>query len=220
MLLINNAWCSNSTVYEKGCYPDVEYLTLKCRPYYLPREYTSCFITAVYAHPRAGHCNVIEYLRKVINTYDNDNPDCISIVCEDFNDVDLRVYIPNYHQSVTCPTRGNRILDKCYCNIKNAFISKSKCGFGKIDHDTIFLTPIHKTRYFKKEKNNNYEKWSEGLETLNDCLESTDWNIFASESLNQKTEVVNYYVNFCVGMCIPERHILLKENKNKPWLTA
>lgn len=34
------------------CFPDLEFLTLKCKPFYLPREFSTVFITAVYVHPK------------------------------------------------------------------------------------------------------------------------------------------------------------------------
>ena len=39
------------------CFPDVEFLILFCRPYYLPREFTSVFVTPVYIPPDADSKN-------------------------------------------------------------------------------------------------------------------------------------------------------------------
>jgi hypothetical protein len=33
------------------CSPDLEFLTIKCRPHYLPREFSSLIITAIYTPP-------------------------------------------------------------------------------------------------------------------------------------------------------------------------
>lgn len=33
----NNSWCNNAKVVSSHCSPDIEFLTIKCRPLYLPR---------------------------------------------------------------------------------------------------------------------------------------------------------------------------------------
>ena len=35
---INNSWCTDTAVIERHCCPDLEFIMLKCRPFYLPRE--------------------------------------------------------------------------------------------------------------------------------------------------------------------------------------
>ena len=37
-LLINNNWCTDVKVISNGCTPHIEYLTIKCRPFYMPRD--------------------------------------------------------------------------------------------------------------------------------------------------------------------------------------
>lgn len=44
---IHNSWCTDTIAIERHCCPDLEFLMLKCRPFYLPREFSSVFITAV-----------------------------------------------------------------------------------------------------------------------------------------------------------------------------
>lgn len=50
-IYINNNWCTNPTTVCSHCSPDIEFLTVKCRPAYLPREFTVAIITAVYIPP-------------------------------------------------------------------------------------------------------------------------------------------------------------------------
>jgi len=51
---INKAWCTDSATTERQCSPNVEFIVVKCRPYYLPRELTSIILTAVYIPPDAN----------------------------------------------------------------------------------------------------------------------------------------------------------------------
>ena len=51
--MINYTWCDCDNIKElkSFCSPDLEYLTTKCRPYFLPRELSSVIVTAVYIPP-------------------------------------------------------------------------------------------------------------------------------------------------------------------------
>ncbi len=67
----------------------------------------------------------------------------------DFNKANLRQVMPNFHQHVSCPTRGPNTLDHCYSQFKNAYKARSLPAFGKSDHAAIFLTPEYKQRLAK-----------------------------------------------------------------------
>ncbi len=47
---INNSWCNERNIHsiKSFCSPDLEFHTLLCRPFWLPREFTAIIITAVY----------------------------------------------------------------------------------------------------------------------------------------------------------------------------
>ncbi len=44
-------WCNNAAVVTKHCSSLVEFMFVKCRPFYLPREFTAIVIVAVYIPP-------------------------------------------------------------------------------------------------------------------------------------------------------------------------
>lgn len=50
----NNSWCNNAAVVSSLCSLDVEFLSIKCRPFYLLREFTYIIITAVNIPPSAN----------------------------------------------------------------------------------------------------------------------------------------------------------------------
>uniref|UniRef100_A0A674ELB5 Transposase Tc1-like domain-containing protein n=1 Tax=Salmo trutta TaxID=8032 RepID=A0A674ELB5_SALTR len=56
-LMINETWCDHNNIQElkSFCSPDLEFLTIKCRPHYVPREFFSIIITAVYIPPKQTH---------------------------------------------------------------------------------------------------------------------------------------------------------------------
>lgn len=50
---VKDSWCSQFTIRETICDPDIEALCLTMRPYYLPREFGSVSICAAYVPPGA-----------------------------------------------------------------------------------------------------------------------------------------------------------------------
>jgi hypothetical protein len=55
--MINDSWCNYNNIQElkSFCSPGIEFLTIltiKFRPYYLPREFSSVIVTAVYIPPK------------------------------------------------------------------------------------------------------------------------------------------------------------------------
>ena len=58
-LMINETWCDHNNIQElkSFCSPDLEFLTIKCRPHYLPREFSAIIITVVYIPLPIRHIN-------------------------------------------------------------------------------------------------------------------------------------------------------------------
>ncbi len=53
--MINRKWCDprNISILSRSCSPHLEHLSIICRPFYLPREFSSIVITSVYIPPQA-----------------------------------------------------------------------------------------------------------------------------------------------------------------------
>ncbi|XP_027027375.1 uncharacterized protein LOC113659026 [Tachysurus fulvidraco] len=49
-LMVNNHWCDSTSIVplSRSCTPNLELLTIKCRPFCLPREFSSVIVSAVY----------------------------------------------------------------------------------------------------------------------------------------------------------------------------
>lgn len=50
-VLVNQSWCTDNKVISQHCSEDVEFLTLKCMPFYLPRELHCIIVSVVYIPP-------------------------------------------------------------------------------------------------------------------------------------------------------------------------
>ncbi|KAI3370626.1 hypothetical protein L3Q82_007197 [Scortum barcoo] len=89
-------------------------MTVKCRPHYLPREFTAVFVTAVYIPP--GVNEALKELHNNISSLQHKHPEAFYMVAGDFNHVNLTDTLPKFYQHVTIPTRGNNTLDRVYTN--------------------------------------------------------------------------------------------------------
>lgn len=115
-----NRWCTNATVTERHCSADLEFIALRCRPFYLLCEFTVVFVIAVYIPPSADTNTALSILLKTIEKLQSVHPDGIFIVAGDFNHVNMRTVLPNFYQHVTCPTREGKTLDHVHSNVRGA----------------------------------------------------------------------------------------------------
>ena len=114
-------WYNNSMITERQCSPDIEYMSVRCRPYFLPRELTVVIVPAVYIPPDANASAALSLLLNAINEQQRAHPDGVHIIAEDFNMTNLKTVLPKLHQHVKCPTRGENTQDHVYSNIKHGY---------------------------------------------------------------------------------------------------
>ncbi len=80
---INNVWCRDAVVVCKHCSPLVEFMIIKCRPFYLPREYTAILLVAVYIPPNNNRSEALNYLYQHISEQQTAHPDAFLILAGD-----------------------------------------------------------------------------------------------------------------------------------------
>ncbi len=106
--------------------------------------------------------------------------------------------MPNFHQHVSCPTRGPNTLDHCYSQFKNAYKARSLPAFGKSDHAAIFLTPEYKQRLAQEPPvKREVTRWSSHSEAmLQAALDDVDWDMFraSSSDVSEFTDVAVSFV--------------------------
>lgn len=71
MCIYSKTWCTNATITGRHCSPQLDYVTLKCRPFYLPRELTAVIVMAVYIPPIANTKLALDILLSAINKLQN-----------------------------------------------------------------------------------------------------------------------------------------------------
>ncbi len=220
---INKKWCDprNISILSRSCSPHLEHLSIICRPFYLPREFSSIVVTAVYIPPKADSSLALSKLHDELSGYINIHPDAACIIAGDFNKANLKKVIPNFHQHVSCPTRGLNTLDHCYTQFKNAYKAHSLPAFGKSDHAAIFLTPDYKQRILQEPPvEREVTRWSPHSEaTLQASLDDVDWDMFraSSSDVSEFTEVALSFVNTLTEQATETVTIKTFSNQ-KPWV--
>ncbi len=220
---INKKWCDprNISILSRSCSPHLEHLSNICRPFYLPQEFTSILVSAVYIPPQADTSVALSKLHDERSGYINKHPDAACIIAGDFNKANLKKVIPNFHQHISCPTRGLNTLDHCYTQFKNAYKAHSLPAFGKSDHAAIFLTPDYKQRIVQEPPVvREVTRWSSHSEaTLQASLDDVDWDMFraSSSDVSEFTEVALSFVNTLTEQATETVTIKTFSNQ-KPWV--
>lgn len=145
-IYINDSWCTNTTVVEQLCCPDVEFLLLKCRPFYIPCEFSVVYIYAIYIPPDANTKLALTRLYDCIHKCLVAHPDSTFIAAGDFNHANLKTVLHTFHRNVRCATRGNNILDQVYTNIAHAYRAQAYPHLGLSDHVSLLLYPCYTRR--------------------------------------------------------------------------
>nr|XP_055074620.1 uncharacterized protein LOC129454148 [Misgurnus anguillicaudatus] len=225
---INNDWCVNSSVVATHCSPQLEFLMVKCRPFYLPREFTAVMVVGVYIPPSANANEALRELYDTISGQQTAHPDGFFIVAGDFNHANLKTVAPKFYQHVNFATRGKNMLDLCYTNIRDSYKASPRPHLGYSDHLCVLLAPayrpvVKRSRPVQK----TIRVWPEGaVAALQDCFECTDWDMFKEAAsydqqtcLDEYTDSVTGYIEKCIEDVTVLRTVTTRANQ-KPWLTA
>lgn len=106
--MIITRWGTDVTVLSTRCSPEIELLSIKVRPFYLPREFNSIILTVVYIPPHVDKTKALDELYSTINGLEIAHPEAAFNVVGDFNRVNLRKDLPKFYQHINLPHGGNR----------------------------------------------------------------------------------------------------------------
>ncbi len=201
---------------------------VKCRPFYLPREFTAIVIVAVYIPTCAHDKDALRELYSAISEQQTNNPNGFFIIAGDFNNANLNTVLPKFYQHVNFATRGNNTLDYVYTTENNAYKSVPRPHLGHSDHISVMLIPEYRPLLkLAKPVQKLITIWpDDATSTLQDCFQCTDWNIFKEAAtynnhtdLQEYTEIVTAYIKKCIDDVTVTKTITTRANQ-KPWMTA
>nr|XP_049591334.1 uncharacterized protein LOC125978210 [Syngnathus scovelli] len=217
-IYVHEVWWNNSSIIAKHCSTDIEYTSVRCRPYFLQREITVVIITAVYIPPNANASAALSLLLNTINEQQRAHPDGVHIIAGDSESEDCT---PPFHQHVKCPTRGERTLDHVYSKIKHRNRAMPLPHLGQTDYLSLLLIPAYTPlRRRSRPTTKTVTTWpGNALSPLQDCLQNTDWDLFHHQDLAMFTETVLDYVKFCMVTVCVDKTIRVFPNQ-KPWMTS
>lgn len=75
-----SSWCNDVEVISSSCSRNLEFRMLKCRAYYLPREFTFVINTNVYIPPQANTTVVLSGLYETISQQESSHPEAVFII--------------------------------------------------------------------------------------------------------------------------------------------
>ena len=115
-------------------------MIVRCRPFYLPLEFTNITIVVVYIPPTANTEQALSVLYRAIRDMQSTPPESVFIVAGDFNQANMKTVLPNFYQHVDFATRGENTLDLVYTN-KKAFRVVPRPHLGSSDHLSVMQIP-------------------------------------------------------------------------------
>ncbi|XP_062243353.1 uncharacterized protein LOC133953442 [Platichthys flesus] len=160
---------------NSGCTPDLEHLMIRCRPYYIQREFTSVILIAVYIPSSADTNQALDELHAVIDRTETSRPEAVFIVAGDFNNAKMRKVLPRYFQHISCPTRGANTPDHVYTPFRGAYKALPRPPFGKSDHVSVLLLPFYRQKV-KRDRpvTRTIQQWTDQSDSaLQDCFKTT-----------------------------------------------
>ena len=122
LVYVDRKWSTNNRIIYNYTDEDCEILSVKSRPHWLPRDFTSIISISCYARFTGTSCNksttdcTVKQISSHVKKMELEHPDSCILVMGDFNQLPIK--LNGYYQTVTKPTRGKKTLDKCFIRIK------------------------------------------------------------------------------------------------------
>lgn len=125
-MFVSDSWRRNYSVRETVCSPDIKLLCISLRLFYLLREFGNIVLCSVYVPPSGNAARAAARIADCVHNQLQRTPGAPVFILRDFNHCKLELSLPGFEQYVKCGTRENRVLDKCYGNIRYAYSARPK----------------------------------------------------------------------------------------------
>ncbi len=102
-------------------------------------------ICAVYIPPSGNASKAAARVADCVHHQLQNKPDAPIFIMGDFNHCNLNTALPGFQQYVKSNTCKDKLLEKCYGNIENAYSAIIKPPLANSDHNTVHLIPVYKS---------------------------------------------------------------------------
>ena len=142
----------------------------------------------------------------------------------DFNKVDCSTALCNLTQYVSLPTRAHSLLDKFYCNVKNAYVSHTYGSIGMSDHNMVELAPVYLKKCTRVQpiKKDIHTILPDGYNQLIEIFNETEWSVLTADidtDPNLALDIITQYIKFNQERVTTRKTITIYPN-NKQWFDA
>lgn len=178
---INDAWCHDTVVVWRHCSLLVEFIIVKCWPFYILREFTVILVVAVYIPPSPNNNDRNEALtRHSVNCTmpsasnrqhtQTVSPSWIFQPCRPKVCVSKNTYVLIFQH------RGGNILDLVYTTHRGAYTALPLPHLASPNTPLLCLFQ-HTDKGWKSPNQFTRRVWPEGASSaLQDCFATTDWD--------------------------------------------
>ena len=191
-ICINRSCCTDNLTIAKHCSANIEFLMVKNRPFYLPREFNSIITIAAYIPPDANAKLAMTELHAAISNQQTQHPETAFIIAGDFNHSNLKTVLAKFYQHVSCPKRGDKT--HVYTIIKEAYKALPLPELDQSDHISRFLLPkYHPLMMQVKPSVKSVKVWPEGADFKLQHRLHTNWSDFAvTDTVDPHTDIDSY----------------------------
>ena len=179
------------------------------RSYYIPREFSHVILTTMYIPNNTVANKPAFEISEALRNYESSALDALFLINGDFNHCKLLQSWNQYYHHIHCTTRKIATLDYCFSNVKASYSAIQMANLGESDHYLVFVRPKYLPMVQRIKPNTVLvETWTaETITRLQGAFECTDWNVFldSAVNINELSESVMQYINFCMDYCIPTK---------------
>ena len=126
-IYIYKRWSTNDHIIYNHTDNHCEIMTIKCRPHWLPRKFSSIISISCYTHftgklrLRDATAATINTISSCVKEVDTKYPDACILLMGDFNQLPIK--LPIYTQLIKKCTRNTKILNKCFTRVRMATVT-------------------------------------------------------------------------------------------------
>ena len=133
---------------------------VRCRLFYLPREFTCATITAAYIPQDAAAKIAMKKLYTAFSKQQTTHPEAAFFVTRDFNHYNKTV-VPKFYQCLSCHTRQHKTLDHVWINIVDVYTATLSYQ-RQSEHPSLVLMPLKHV----KRSTRSIKVWPSGMDSV------------------------------------------------------